>query len=390
MRILFVSSSKDIHEGSSRALIQILNGLIPLGIKPYIILAHKNSLYDYFIENKIECSVLNHKYRMSVYPIEKSIKGKILFIPRLLGRLLVNSLAALDLIKITKEFKPDIIHSNDSGTAIGFYVARHLRIPHVWHIREYADLDFNWHYYPTRKVQQLRYTQHLSYTISITKDIQQHHHANKLPTSKVIYDGVLPESSVTYTPNKKAYILYAGRLQKAKGILPLIDAYAMYCKQHPSPLPLYVAGSGIADYTQLVKDKISQYGINKNVILLGMRDDILSLYTEAKALVVPSLSEGFGFITAEAMFSGCLVIGRDTAGTKEQFDNGKTITGKEIGLRYNTQEELVQHLIDVTNNSIEHYESMIQRSQKVVKQLYATEQTTKQIYDFYKDIIIQK
>lgn len=41
------------------------------------------------------------------------------------------------------------------------------------------------------------------------------------------------------------------------------------------------------------------------------------------ALIVPSPFEAFGLITAEAMFNKCLVIGRDTAGTKEQFDNGQ-------------------------------------------------------------------
>ena len=44
--------------------------------------------------------------------------------------------------------------------------------------------------------------------------------------------------------------------------------------------------------------------------------------SKALALFVPSSFEGFGFITVEAMFCGCLVIGRNTGGTKEQFDNG--------------------------------------------------------------------
>ena len=120
-----------------------------------------------------------------------------------------------------------------------------------------------------------------------------------------------------------------------------------------------------------------------------MRKDILSLYKEAKALIVPSLSEGFGFITAEAMFCGCLVIGNDTAGTKEQFDNGLEMTGEEIALRYTKQEELVQHLIDVTNEPIKHYEPMILRAQQVVTQLYSTETHAERVYEFYNYILNQ-
>ena len=152
------------------------------------------------------------------------------------------------------------------------------------------------------------------------------------------------------------------------------------------PLPLHIAGNGTATYTKLLTDKIANYHLEDKVILLGMRNDILSLYKEAKAFIVPSLFEGFGLITAEAMFSGCLVIGNDTAGTKEQFDNGKEITGEEIGLRYNTQEQLVQHLIDVTNNSTEYYTPMILRAQQVVSQLYSTETHVKNVYNLYNRI----
>ena len=118
-----------------------------------------------------------------------------------------------------------------------------------------------------------------------------------------------------------------------------------------------------------------------------MIDDVLPYYKEAKALIVPSLFEGFGFITAEAMFSGCLVIGNDVAGTKEQFDNGKEFTGEEIALRYATQEQLVQHLNDVTNKKTAHYQSMIDSAQQVVAKLYTSEEHSKQIYDYYQYIL---
>ena len=59
-------------------------------------------------------------------------------------------------------------------------------------------------------------------------------------------------------------------------------------------------------------------------------------------LIVPSIFEGFGFITAEGMANGCVVLGRNTAGTKEQFDNGVKMTGKEIGVRFIDDNEMLQ------------------------------------------------
>ena len=62
-----------------------------------------------------------------------------------------------------------------------------------------------------------------------------------------------------------------------------------------------------------------------NVKFLGIRKDIYSLMKNAMALVVSSPSEGFGFITVEAMLNGCLVIGRNTAGTKEAGESWDTL-----------------------------------------------------------------
>lgn len=45
----------------------------------------------------------------------------------------------------------------------------------------------------------------------------------------------------------------------------------------------------------------------------------------ATALIVPSPFEAFGLITAEAMFNKCLVIGKDTAGTKNNLTMVKKI-----------------------------------------------------------------
>ena len=63
--------------------------------------------------------------------------------------------------------------------------------------------------------------------------------------------------------------------------------------------------------------------------LLGYRKDIPELMSNAKCLIVPSPNEAFGFITAEGMFNGCLVVGKNTAGTKIQFDNCKKYAGRD-------------------------------------------------------------
>lgn len=118
-----------------------------------------------------------------------------------------------------------------------------------------------------------------------------------------------------------------------------------------------------------------------------MRKDIYSLMKDAMALIVPSYWEGFGFITTEAMFNGCLVIGRNTSGTKEQFDNGLDRHKKEIALRFNTQKELENHMKDIATNGIESYFPIIDLAKETVLALYTIEDYTKTVYDYYREIV---
>ena len=387
MRVVYISHTSKATDGSSKALIYLAQTMRDKGVDILVILPRPGDLYQELQAKGIRCIILHWNFRVSVYPWSQTKLDKFLLFPRLIGRVIINSLATLQLINLLNNNRPDLIHTNSSVTSIGYYVAKFLNIPHIWHIREYGALNFQtFYYYPTFKHQKSRYKKQNSYTICITKDIQRYNALLNHVNSTVIYDGVLPANAIDYIPHKKPYFLYVGRLEHIKGILPLIDAYANYCQTHPSPLPLYIAGSGNPKYTELVKTKLLDYGIEHQVQLLGMIDNVLPYYKGAKALIVPSLFEGFGFITAEAMFSGCLVIGKDVAGTKEQFDNGLELSGEDIALRYTTEAQLVQHLTDVTNNPSEQYESMILRGQKVVRQLYTSEQHVEQVYDLYKKI----
>lgn len=388
MRVVYISHTSKVTDGSSKALIYLAQAMRDKGIDILVILPRLGKLYQELQAKGIRCIILRWNFRMSVYPWSQNNLDKFLFFPRLIGRCLINSLATLQMINLLKKNPPSLIHTNSSVVNIGYYVAKFLKIPHIWHIREYGALNFQtFYYYPTFKHQKLRYKKQNSYTICITKDIQRYNSLLNHINSTVIYDGVLPANAINYVSQKKPYFLYVGRLEYIKGILPLIDAYAKYYQIHPSPLPLYIAGSGNPKYTELVVTKIQDYGIEHQVQLLGMIDDVMPYYKNAKALIVPSLFEGFGFITAEAMFSGCLVIGNDVAGTKEQFDNGKEITGEEIALRYSTQEQLIQHLIDVTNNPSLEYEAMLLHGQAVAKQLYSIEENANKIHKFYLFIV---
>ena len=106
--------------------------------------------------------------------------------------------------------------------------------------------------------------------------------------------------------------------------------------------------------------------------------------SKSKIVVVSSPFEGFGFTIVEGMLNYCVVIGRNTTGVKEQFDNGLIQTGQEIGLRYNTEDELVECLCQAVEQD---HSEMIQRARKVVVENYTNEKSSSQLLSYYNFVI---
>ena len=90
------------------------------------------------------------------------------------------------------------------------------------------------------------------------------------------------------------------------------------------------------------------------------------------------------------MLNGCLVIGRNTTGTKEQFDNGLLLTGDEIGIRFEGNEDLNEKMHIAASLPKEKYGEYTKRAKTVVEHLYTPQKCADDIYDFFKYIIEQQ
>lgn len=386
MRILYILNATDPYGGATKAVMHLADGIISTDGRVLFILPSDTGIANGLRERGIPYRVLN--YRMAVYPPTQCVKDILLFIPRLLGRIYLNRRAAQQVALIAREFHADIIHTNTSVNDIGYIASRKLQIPHVWHIREYADLDFKLYYYLSRSLYLRQFTSPESYTICITKDIQLYNGLQNCSTSRVIYDGVLHENQSAFLVPKHRYFLFVGRLEPGKGIEELLHSYARYSTHAETPIPLQIAGDTQDElYKSRLEAIVQQSSIEALVTFLGARKDILDLMQRCTALIVPSRAEGFGFVTTEGMFSGALVIGRDTRGTKEQFDNGLALSGQEIALRYNTPDELIDLLCRLTDEGITPYLTMAKTGQAVATQLYSVESHIKTVCQFYNDIL---
>ncbi len=292
--------------------------------------------------------------------------------------------------KAIMSFKPDIIHTNVGVYSIGYKLAKLNRIPHIWHIREFQTLDMNATIIGGLKRRQNLFNNKYNVPIAITKTIYNYFELNRNNRSHIIYNGIKSKEDVVFNKNKKNYLLYVGQIKESKGVEDIIDAFCLYNNKTNSDLKLVLIGDEMQnfEFTQKLKQKIKQNKLNNKVIFKGLLSSKkVDLYMQkALATVVASHNEALGRVTIEAMFNGSLVIGRNTAGTKEQFDIGKEKIGSEIALRYHTIEELVD-IINIIDNNINQFINIIRNSQKVVTNIYSIEQYSKKIIDLYNSII---
>jgi glycosyltransferase involved in cell wall biosynthesis len=132
---------------------------------------------------------------------------------------------------------------------------------------------------------------------------------------------------------------------------------------------------------------VKENNLSDLVDFLGNRNDVAELMAQSRALIVSSPFEGFGFCMPEAMQQGCLVIARNTSGTKEQLDTALELTGQEIALRYDSADELASILKEVGTRSEEYYQGYREKAFEVVNRLYTRENNSKEVYYFYKEIL---
>jgi glycosyltransferase involved in cell wall biosynthesis len=108
--------------------------------------------------------------------------------------------------------------------------------------------------------------------------------------------------------NKGKILLYSGRLNFEKNPSFLIDVMAELLKIDSS-IQLLIAGKG--DYEELIRKKIKQLNVEKNVHLIGFTDNLSALMTQADVFVFPRKlepKEGLGLVIIEAQCAGLPII----------------------------------------------------------------------------------
>jgi glycosyltransferase involved in cell wall biosynthesis len=157
---------------------------------------------------------------------------------------------------------------------------------------------------------------HVTY-LSIQETFYQKHSKQELQIIRKKYR--LPET----------YFLYVGSIIERKGLLKICEALLIV----NANIPLVVIGKGNNEYCTKVKLFVEQNHLQAHVIFLSEQQvaqdinfinskDFPAIYQNAKALIYPSIFEGFGMPVLEGLASGIATITSNVSALTEVGGNG--------------------------------------------------------------------
>ncbi len=375
MKILYLTANGGLW-GDNRSLLALLEELTD--IKPIVIVGADGPFINELAKRKISFKIIPNYH--NVWPNIKNFRDGLLFLPRLCRTLFYNKIAYYKILKIVKDFNPNLIHTNIGTVHIGYHIAKKCKIKHVWHIREFQTLDFNMKPFPSfslfiNKVHDYKH----NYIIAISKTI--YNFLGNPSNGKIIYNGIVNEIDKPFIkPNKEKYFTFIGRISLAKGIDEIINSFLEFCK-YDFNYTLYIVGTGNLRLENQLKKQIKSAQMEKRVIFVGFKKDINDIIQNAKAIIVSSHNEAFGRVTVEAMANGCPVIGKATAGTAEILKNG------EYGFLYNTQEELVNIMLKIANTPDSELLPLLTKAQNYVFENYTKQKYANEVKKVYLQIL---
>ena len=378
--VLFVNPS-EVLSGDTLSLGNLIESLRDK-IEPIVLLTEKKTLaYEYFNSIGVECIV--HKYLLLLEPriwdkIKKSIPCFWRF--RFIKWFRYELPCMIYLQKVLADRHIDIIHSNRSQVSMGYNLARKLNIPHVWHIRQYP-IYGNYRIY--------RGLSHLQKLINsadfriVSSEICKQSWELKEDNTSMLLDAVRSITDCCYEKEKQPYILFCSNMiNKFKGAGRAVEAFGksglFTLSGSENPIRLKIVGNCNKEYKKVLLTLAGRYGCSEFIDFIPAQKNVKEYFTHAMAFVNPSINEGMGRTSAEAMFYGCPVIAHASGGTLDLIKDGET------GYLFNTVDEMAELMKKVCTSD---QEKVILRAQEFAKNNLSVENYGEKIMGIYKKVL---
>lgn len=283
--------------------------------------------------------------------------------------------------RILKSENIDIIHINGLNNGIGALVAKHLKIPYVWHIRQLMQEDLNQRLYNKKQVWPL--VKGACEIIAISGAVKEKFEKEFKRDIIVVYNGVPLEEYVIDNhmifDDKVVRILFPGRVVEGKGQIDAVKAIQKIVEGNIKNIKLIIVGHCQDEYAEKVKMYVKENELSPYIEFQEHNPDLRKLRGSCDIGLTCSKKEAFGRVTVENQMGGLLVIGANTGGTPELIQH------METGLLY--QEGDYQSLAEQIKYAIENKESVRKiacEGYRIAKENYSIKRVVDQILEIYK------
>lgn len=383
MKILYISAG-DGKYGAPRALLSMIVSLRDnYQVEPIVLTKKHNELNRACDELKIENHSFWYRDIMAGAPYVsgamKLLKHIVKFLLYAVGGITKWKIkwSGIDFDSV------DIVHTNVNRLDIGCYISKKYHIPHVWHIREFGEKDYNVIPYKPNYINYMN--KHADKFVAISKAVRDEWIKKGIDKEKieVVYDGI---DSRRFISKKERYdnllkIVMVGHVQPNKGQLELVKAIGTLSQQVQKNITLDIVGNAYGDYRAQIERVVKELGLSHKVHFVGYCKNIEQHLSQYDVGVTCSKSEGFGLVTVEYMMAGLLAIVSDTGANTEIIQHNMN----GMVYRYNDIEDLSYKLCEAYQN-IDLRRQLANSGRKSAITKFAKELNGKAIYKMYKNI----
>lgn len=379
MNILIAATNSQLFSGATRCLIDHAKALQKNGHKVVVIIPKAGDL-----ENQLKMFgikyYLVHEYHS--WYTSPSHKKNHFFIKRVL-----NYKAIFHLCYLIRKHNIDIVHINALTAYTAAQAAVLTKTKLVWHMREFMEEDLGISFYDIKYTKKI--VNKANMLIAISEAVRDKWECVFDSPIRVIPDG-LPAETYYQPISRKNYsslnVLIYGRIVPGKGQFFFFRGVEKLLKEFPDlpPTHFYWAGKiEDAEYYSQIMDFISQSSLLiDKVTYLGEVNNIRELLSDKHIVTVCSTMEAFGRVTVEAMLSGVLVLGANSAGTASILNNEK------YGFLYEVND--LTSFVEKLHLCLKKYDNFFElrkKAQEVGLKKYSLEKNFLSIVSLYKEMV---
>ncbi|MBQ3629727.1 MAG: glycosyltransferase family 4 protein [Prevotella sp.] len=280
----------------------------------------------------------------------------------------------------------DLIHSNGSVISLGAFLSRVMKIPHVWHLREFGSKDYGLESLFGKTYEKWVYGKGDAF-IAISEAIRRHFQTVILDSKiRMIYNGITPPEYHLQPERRNEDITrfcLVGLLTKAKNQLEALQAADILVKERGiTQFHVSFIGYKEPQYTQILKAFVSERGLEPYVSFLGERNDVGTLLSGMDVGLMLSRNEAFGRVTVEYMMYGCAVIASNSGANQEIVEEDVTGYTYTLGDAHSLALKMERLIMDKTR-----LREFGKHGRERATKLFTSRQNSEQISNLYQSLI---